>query len=186
MIYKKSRGIIWLCKQVYTHTLIYKVFAFFRCMMEYFKDLSYISDTLYSKEFSIVLKRYLHTDFSKDWIGRLYGVVNPMIDINGNLDVSGTIIEIDGAGTNNIEYLKNWIYRQMQLIANLFKINKLYDYITVDIEHVGPINADNYLIVFDVASRKEMSFYMKSILKHSILYMMIVLATILSYLYIFT
>lgn len=178
MIYKKSHGLVWLVKSVWEHTLIYKLYSLLRCMVAYFSDMSYISETLYSKEFSMVLRRYLHTEFSKDWIGRLYGIVNPIIDINGNLDLSGTVIEIDGNATNNIEYLKNWIYRQMQLIDNLFKISKLYDYITVDISHVGPINADNYLVVFDVASRKEMMLWLKSTLIHTILYILIAVVVI--------
>lgn len=147
---------------------------FVRSCWNYITDMSYISETLYSKEFNTVLKRYLHTEFNKDWIGRLYGVVNPSIDINGKLDISGTIIEIDGASTNNIEYLKNWIFTQMQLISNLFKVSKLYDYIGVDIKHVGPINADNYLVVFDVVSRKETSYWMKRVLLQFIVYIVIV------------
>lgn len=152
---------------------------FVRSCWNYITDMSYISETLYSKEFNTVLKRYLHTDFNKDWIGRLYGVVNPSIDINGKLDISGTIIEIDGASTNNIEYLKNWIFTQMQLISNLFKVSKLYDYIGVDIKHVGPINADNYLVVFDVVSRRETSYWMKRVLLQFIIYVVIALTIFL-------
>lgn len=152
---------------------------FVRSCWNYITDMSYISETLYSKEFNTVLKRYLHTDFNRDWIGRLYGVVNPSIDINGKLDISGTIIEIDGASTNNIEYLKNWIFTQMQLISNLFKVSKLYDYIGVDIKHVGPINADNYLVVFDVVSRRETSYWMKRVLLQFIIYVVIALTIFL-------
>lgn len=152
---------------------------FVRSCWNYITDMSYISETLYSKEFNTVLKRYLHTDFNRDWIGRLYGVVNPSIDIDGKLDISGTIIEIDGASTNNIEYLKNWIFTQMQLISNLFKVSKLYDYIGVDIKHVGPINADNYLVVFDVVSRRETSYWMKRVLLQFIIYVVIALTIFL-------
>lgn len=179
MIYKKSHGIGWLLSSLLHLSLIYKVYMFVRSCWNYITDMSYISDTLYGKEFNTVLKRYLHTEFERDWIGRLYGVVNPSIDINGKLDISGTIIEIDGPTTNNIEYLKNWIYTQMQLISNLFKISKLYDYIGVDIKHVGPINADNYLVVFDVVSRKEMVYWLKKVIIQTIVYTIITCGTIM-------
>ena len=42
----------------------------------------------------------------------------------------------------------------MDLINQLFKIEKLYDYISIDFKHVGPSHLDNYLIIFDVISRK--------------------------------
>jgi len=173
MLYKKSHGLSWLCTSLIHSTLLYKIWMSIRSMYSYITDMSYISDTLYSDELKIVLQRYLHTEFERDWVGRLYGVVNPSIDINGNLDISGTIIEIDGSTTNNLEYLKNWIYTQMNLIDQLFKINKLYDYISVDVKHVGPINADNYLVVFDVVSRKEMEVWMKRTVKQTILYLII-------------
>ena len=45
-----------------------------------------------------ICKKYLKCDINKDWLGRLYGIINPMIDINGKIDVSSMIIEIDIEG----------------------------------------------------------------------------------------
>lgn len=179
MIYKKSHGFIWLIEKIRTNTLTWQLVMLVQSIYRYITDLSYISDTLYSKEFITVLKRYLKISMKKDWIGRLYGVINPYIDIDGKIDFNNTIIEIDGDNTNSNEYVKNWVYRQFNLIDNLFKINKLYDYISVDIKHVGPLNADNYLIVIDVVSRKEMTYTLKRVLKQSILYMIIALSAVI-------
>ena len=63
-------------------TLTYKTLAFIEGVYTYIKDYYYISDTLYSDEFKAVIKRYLYITLSKDWIGRLYGIINPNIDIN--------------------------------------------------------------------------------------------------------
>lgn len=179
MIYKKSHGISWLLHKIGTNTLTWQLVMLVQSIYRYITDLSYISDTLYSKEFLAVLKQYLRITVKKDWIGRLYGVINPYIDIDGKIDFNNTIIEIDGDNTNSNEYVKNWVYRQFNLIDNLFKINKLYDYINVDIKHVGPLNADNYLIVIDIVSRKEMTYMMKRVLKQSILYMIIALSAVI-------
>lgn len=179
MIYKKSHGISWLLKKIGTNTLTWQLIMLVQSIYRYITDLSYISDTLYSKEFLTVLKQYLRITVKKDWIGRLYGVINPYIDIDGKIDFNNTIIEIDGDNTNSNEYVKNWVYRQFNLIDNLFKINKLYDYINVDIKHVGPLNADNYLIVIDIVSRKEMTYVLKRVLKQSILYMIIALSAVI-------
>ena len=179
MIYKKSHGISWILKKIGSNTLTWRLVILVHSIYRYITDMSYISDTLYSKEFLTVLKQYLRISIKKDWIGRLYGVINPYIDIDGKIDFNNTIIEIDGDNTNSNEYVKNWVYRQFNLIDNLFKINKLYDYINVDIKHVGPLNADNYLIIIDVVSRKEMTYMMKRVLKQTILYMIIALCAVI-------
>ena len=179
MIYKKSHGISWILKKIGSNTLTWRLVMLVQSIYRYITDMSYISDTLYSKEFLAVLKQYLRISVKKDWIGRLYGVINPYIDIDGKIDFNNTIIEIDGDNTNSNEYVKNWVYRQFNLIDNLFKINKLYDYINVDIKHVGPLNADNYLIVIDVVSRKEMAYVLKRVLKQTILYMIIALCAVI-------
>ena len=179
MIYKKSHGISWVLKKIGSNTLTWRLVMLVQSIYRYITDMSYISDTLYSKEFLTVLKQYLRISVKKDWIGRLYGVINPYIDIDGKIDFNNTIIEIDGDNTNSNEYVKNWVYRQFNLIDNLFKINKLYDYINVDIKHVGPLNADNYLIVIDIVSRKEMAYTLKRVLKQTILYMIIALSAVI-------
>ena len=84
----------------------------------------------------------------------------------------------DDDKTNDIEYIKNWIYRQMSLLNSLFKINNLYEYITLDITHVGPENYDNYLIVFDMISRKYMSRCFKKMMIHLGIYLVIALIII--------
>lgn len=179
MIYKKSHGISWILKKIGSNTLTWRLVMLVQSIYRYITDMSYISDTIYSKEFLTVLKQYLRISIKKDWIGRLYGVINPYIDIDGKIDFNNAIIEIDGDNTNSNEYVKNWVYRQFNLIDNLFKINKLYDYINVDIKHVGPLNADNYLIVIDVVSRKEMTYMLKRVLKQTILYMIIALCAVI-------
>ena len=91
-------------------TLTYKTLAFIEGVYTYIKDYYYISDTLYSAEFKAVIKRYLYITLSKDWMGRLYGVINPNIDINGKFDFNNTILEIDGENTNNNDYVRHWVY----------------------------------------------------------------------------
>ena len=59
-------------------------------------------------------------------------------------------------------------------LSSLFKIEKLYDYISLDIKHVGPENHDNYLLVFDITSRKYMSYCFKRMFWHSLVYAIII------------
>jgi hypothetical protein len=160
-------------EKIYNKTLTCKFIESISSIYKYIKDYLYISDTFYSDELKIVLKKYLHLNIKKDWIGRLYGILNPNLDINGNLDINNIIIEIDGDNTNNNDFVKTWTYKQLNLISNLFKIENLYNYIDLTFEHVGPENHDNYLLIFDVTSRKVMVYHIKRFLKHLFVYAVI-------------
>ena len=99
--------------------------------------------------------------------------MNPMIDINGKFNMNNTIMEIDGNNTNNNDQIQYWVYKQLKLIGGLFKMQNLYNYINLEIIHVGPISADNYLIVFDMVSRKLFSKSIKKMLVHLSIYLII-------------
>ena len=171
-------------KWCWKHSFLGITTSLFIDLHQYKKDKRLISDTLYGDAFKVVLKKYLKTDFSKDWLGRLYGVVNPNID-NGQFDFNSIIIEIDGDNTNNSEYVKNWVFKQLKLISTLFKIEKLYDYIDIDFEHVGPVEYDNYLVIFDIVSRKVYTQSLKRFLKRLVFLIILAVAVLFGLYYFF-
>ncbi|MCH5166903.1 MAG: hypothetical protein J1F35_03335 [Erysipelotrichales bacterium] len=171
-------------KKIWHKTWIYKTYNLFKTYFEYKSDKSKIRQIFYSKDFALILKKYLNIDVRKDWIGRLYGVINPVINQEGFLDISNSIIEIDGDNTNSNTYTQIWVYKQLELIKNLFNIHDLYNYIDVDIQKVGPINLDNYLVIFDIVGRKEYSYALKRWLKISIFYIILIAAIICAIIFI--
>ena len=112
-------------KKLFSYTLTYKFFNMIASVITYIKEYNVVSESFYSSEFSTLLRRYLNKEFRKDWLGRLYAVVNPNIDITGKFNFNNTIIEIDDERTNNDRFVENWIYRQMGLIADVFKIQNM-------------------------------------------------------------
>lgn len=155
-------------KDLLKKTFIYKLYDFCSNTYNYVKDKYYINETFHSREFIFVLNKYLKSNFKVDWLGRLYGIINPNINDKGEFDISSMIMEIDGENTNTNEYVKYWTYKQLQLIQDLFKLHKMYDYISIEFEHVGPTNMDNYLIIFDIASRQLFTSSLKKVLKHGL------------------
>ena len=124
----------------------------------YIKDWRLVEESLHGDGFRSLLKHYLKMDSRIDWLGRVYGVVNPAINEKGQFDYNGMVFELNGVNTNNQTWVENWLYKQMILVNNIFDVQKtgFFDIIDANVKHVGPENADNYLIVFDIASRKEM------------------------------
>jgi len=172
-----------ILKTIFSYTLISKAYNTLKYLNQYISDRIKIGEIFYGDSFKNLMKQYINIDLDKDWLGRLYGVINPNIDINGKFNVNNMIIEINGTATNNLEQLKIWTYRQMTLIGELFHLHGLYDYIDIDFKHVGPLNADNYLLIFDIASRQRFTYFLKKFVKQSILY--IVLFGIAYYIYMY-
>lgn len=150
-------------KKIWHCTTTYRLYNFIKSSFDYHKAKKYVAETFYSNAFHKVIQKYLGVNLKEDWLGRLYGVANPNIK-NGQWDVSSMIIEIDGENTNTDEGVKQWAFKQMQLIAELFKIEKMYDYISLEFKHVGPIEFDNYLIVFDITARRNWAKACKKLL----------------------
>ena len=152
-------------EKVYKYGFIYRTYDFLRNYRYYRNVRKSVKDIFYSDDFKMLVKQYLNVELDKDWLGRLYGVINPNIDIEGNLNVNNVIIEIDGNNTNTDEYVKIWLYRQLNLMGQLFNMKNFYTNINMEIEHVGPITQDNYLIIFDIEGRQEMSGSFKKLVK---------------------
>ena len=138
----------------------------------YIKDWRLVEESLHGDGFRSLLKHYLKMDPRIDWLGRVYGVVNPAINEKGEFDYNGMVFELNGVNTNNQTWVENWLYKQMILVNNIFDVQKtgFFDIIDANVKHVGPENADNYLIVFDIASRKEMVRRWKRVILQSIGY----------------
>ena len=142
----------------------------------YIKDWRLVEESLHGDGFRSLLKHYLKMDSRIDWLGRVYGVVNPAINEKGEFDYNGMVFELNGVNTNNQTWVENWLYKQMILVNNIFDVQKtgFFDIIDANVKHVGPENADNYLIVFDIASRKEMVRRWKRVLLQGIGYAAVV------------
>ena len=160
-----------IAKSIFNISLTGKIMLFLKSIYNYISDYNYVADAFYGENgFRKIVKTYLHVELQRDWIGRLYGVINPAIDIDGNFNINNVIIEIDGNLTNNNEYVKSWLYKQLHLIQELFNFEHFYNYISMDLRHVGPPIGDNYLVIFDIASRKNIGIYFRRILLQACFY----------------
>ena len=113
-------------KKLFHNTLTYKFYNCFATLVQYIKDYNIVAESLYSEAFSKVLLRYLNKDFKKDWIGRLYAIINPNIDINGKLkfltrrSVEGKQFWIDRDASKKDCYLLNFVKVNKHFVIHLF------------------------------------------------------------------
>ena len=163
-------------KFLYKWTLTYNIIFAFICIYDYLVDYSRVNKAFHGEAFMTIIRKYLKMNPKIDWLGRVYGVVNPAINEKGQFDFNGMIFEIDGINTNNNTWVENWLYKQMTLVNNVYGLDNtgFFDIIGAETRHVGPINADNFLIVFDIVSRKIMCKQLRRVFWQTLLYVMII------------
>lgn len=167
-------------KYFFKKTLLWKIIDTCIAGYRYILVKDTVGEFIHSQEFTNVLKKYLRIDFDEDWIGRLYGVINPLLDIDNKVNLTSVIVELDGENTNNRAQVEHWVSKQLSLIYELFKLQKLDMYnlfqeVSIDLRHVGPKTHDNYLIVLDLVQRKEFSSKFKKMLIHAGVYSILAL-----------
>lgn len=104
------------------------------------------------------LSKLLGTTLKKDWIGRIYTVINPNIT-NGVYDQTTQVFEYGEGGLNNESYIERWIMQRLNIASEFIKINNLFDILTYNIKKLD--NYDNYLFVLYPISLVNFKKYLK-------------------------
>ena len=76
----------------------------------------------------------------RDWVGRLYMVVNPILQ---NIEDGGNTVVYDKDDKMMVEV---WVMKNLELIRNFVINNSMFDLLTYSIEKLD--DDENYLIVF--------------------------------------
>lgn len=98
-----------------------------------------------SEQIVAKLSSTLGTQFYKDWIGRLYAVVNPYIK-DGKWD-TGQVFEYTEQGIDTTEHAHQWIMQRLGLLQSFIQTNNLFDVLTYEIKRLD--NNGNYLFVIE-------------------------------------
>lgn len=88
------------------------------------EDLLYNLSAIFSTENYIV-------NFKQDWIGRIYAVVNPVVQ-----DPDARIFEYDTNGPNLKSFINKWIIEHMIAADNFIKNHQLFDILVYDFQPV--------------------------------------------------
>lgn len=132
-----------------------------------FRRIKYdIGGRLYSKEMNFILSQYLNVPtLHKDRIGRLYCVVNPDLNDNGEFDKSLIILEQDpntGHFTNRM-YVEQWLLKKLRICQDVFKQRDLFAHLSFVVEPVGPEGYDNYLVIIQPTYTEEFIFWFEKL-----------------------
>ena len=105
-------------------------------------------DKIYDEERVIVnLSRLFDSEFKRDWIGRLYTVVNPR-SVNPD-PVSGSSTQIyefmsDGTLSDNM-FVEKWVMDKLNVAATFFRTNNLFELASYRLDKID--DYDNWLFI---------------------------------------
>lgn len=93
------------------------------------------------------LSRIFKTNFKTDWIGRVYAVLNPNLDENGQYSPNTQIFEYGEDGLNNERMVEQWVMERLTVISNFIQTNNLFELLTYSIKKLDKY--DNYLFILE-------------------------------------
>lgn len=91
------------------------------------------------------LSKLLDIELKKDWIGRVYGVINPWIR-NGKFDKESIIFELGQDMPTNI-MIEKYIMERLNIASMFIRNNNLFDMLTYEIKKIDEY--DNYLLIIE-------------------------------------
>lgn len=108
------------------------------------------------------LSKLFGAQFKKDWIHRVYVVLNPYVS-NNSLNIQDQILEYTGEGLDDKKYIESYIMRQLNLANNFIINNDLFDMLTYKIKDLGDYN---YLfIIYPITWPDCVSFFKKCLIE---------------------
>ena len=117
---------------------------FIRNLIDYIKIKRIIDKVIKEEDLLNNLSQLFSTSnysvlFKKDWIGRIYAVLNPIAQ-----DPQARIFEYDTNGTNIKSFVNKWVIEHMIAADNFVKNHELFDILIYNLEQLD----DDYNFLF--------------------------------------
>lgn len=135
--------------------IIYRFFKYLFLNIKYTKILNKV---YYNENIIENLSNLFRSRFKKDWIGRLYTVINPNL-LGDDFDINTIIYEYDENGLNNKSFVERWIMTKLNIAQSFIQTNNLFDLLTYKIEKLD--DYDNYLFIIEPITLQDCLKYAK-------------------------
>lgn len=117
------------------------IFNFFKYLYIHLKYYNIIKKVYKEESFIDKLSQMFNIKFKKDWIGRLYAVINPNI----STPLGDQVFEYNEKGLDNKTYIEKWVMDRMNVLNEFIQSNNLFDVLTYNIKKLD--DYDNYLFI---------------------------------------
>lgn len=104
------------------------------------------------------LSQLFGVSFKKDWVGRIYTVINPFV-----IDKDNLIFEYNEIGMDYRQYIEKYIMTKLNVAQEFIYTNNLFELITYKIEKID--DNGNYLFIMQPITLEELFINGKKFLK---------------------
>lgn len=119
------------------------IYRFIRAFIENRRYQKILDKAYQDEELIAKLSTIFGVQFRRDWVGRLYAVINPAIK-DGQFDQT-QIFEYSAGGYDTTEHAKQWVVERMIMVENFIQTNNLFDVLTYDVQSLD--ENGNYLLI---------------------------------------
>lgn len=123
------------------------IYNFFKYLLLNRKYSRLIKKTFQNENILQGLSQIFKANFKTDWIGRIYAVLNPNLDENGQYSPNTQIFEYGENGLNNEKMVEQWVMERMVVISEFIQANNLFELLTYSIKKLDKY--DNYLFILE-------------------------------------
>lgn len=123
------------------------IYNFFKYLLLNRKYSRLIKKTFQNENILQGLSQIFKANFKTDWIGRVYAVLNPNLDENGQYSPNTQIFEYGENGLNNEKMVEQWVMERMVVISEFIQANNLFELLTYSIKKLDKY--DNYLFILE-------------------------------------
>lgn len=151
------------------------IYKFIKFLYLYFTHMRVINKVYKEENFVDNLSKLFKHEFKIDWVGRVYTVLNPLINMKDELIYSYE------SGTERVseDLLNKWIMDKMLIADEIIKNKNLFDILTYEVKLLDKYN--NYLFILQPIVLPNTIKYAK----RSLIELLIILITIISIIIIF-
>lgn len=128
----------------------------FKTIINFIKIQKYLNKIYREEKIEKNLSQIFGVECKHDWVGRLYMVINPIIQ---NVEDGGNTLIMDRDEKVMIE---GWVMKNLELIRNFIINNSMFDLLTYSIEKLD--DDENYLVIFKNVYFDDMKTVIKWIL----------------------
>lgn len=120
------------------------MWKFFQSMQMHWKYSRILRKVYKNENFIENLSKLFGVQFKRDWVGRIYAVINPYVR-DGQYDPNAVIFEYDQKGLNDTLNIEKKVMELMLVASQFIQSNNLFDMLTYEIKKIDDMG--NYLFI---------------------------------------
>lgn len=120
------------------------LYYFIKYLWEHFKYIKLLNKIYKNENLLENLSKLFGSMFKKDWIGRVYTIINPYL-IEDKIDYNTQIFEYNENGLDNTVYIESYIMAKLNIAKQFIRANNLFDLLSYKIDKID--ENGNYLFI---------------------------------------